>query len=133
MTAVDTSVVLPALLSWHEHHESCRSATQGAALPAHVGLESYSVMTRLPSPHRVSPATAAALIEGWFSGRRLLAPERLQRELVVTVSELGIAGGSVYDALVGLTAKAANEELLSRDERAVRTYKALGVSFRLLG
>jgi predicted nucleic acid-binding protein len=132
VTAVDTSIVVPALLGWHQHHDRCRKAAAGSVIPSHVGIEAYSVLTRLPSPHRVAPDVAGALLESWFGRRRLTATARLQRELVERVSELHIAGGAVYDALVGLTASAAGETLLSRDQWAARTYEALEVPFELL-
>jgi predicted nucleic acid-binding protein len=66
--AVDTSVVVAALLGWHEAHEPARRALErGLAaerivMPAPALLEAYAVMTRLPSPHRIRPADAAALL-----------------------------------------------------------------------
>lgn len=44
-----------------------------------------------------------------------------------------ITGGAVYDALVGFTAKLAGARLLSRDRRAERTYRAVGVDYELIG
>lgn len=133
MTAVDTSVVVPALLGWHEHHDACRQAARGTAIPAHALLESYSVMTRLPSPHRLAAAVAAELLRSWFTGPGvLIAPARLQREVVERVSGSGHEGGSVYDALVGLTAAAAGHTLLTRDHRALRLYDDLGIAVELV-
>ena len=59
----DTSVLVPALLSWHPAHEECRAAVvEVAVLPSHVFLETYSVLTRLPAPHRVAARDAAAAV-----------------------------------------------------------------------
>lgn len=133
MTAVDTSVVVPALLSWHVDHERCRSAMVGAAIPAHALVESYSVMTRLPSPHRIEGHVAEELLSAWFEPPRIvLAPARLQREIVRRAATGGIEGGAVYDALVGLTAREHGQTLLTRDRRAVRTYEILAVDYELL-
>jgi predicted nucleic acid-binding protein len=44
----------------------------------------------------------------------------------------GVSAGSAYDGLIALTALRHDIELISRDTRAVRTYRALGVRFRLL-
>lgn len=41
-------------------------------------------------------------------------------------------GGPTYDALVGLTAHSVGHELLSLDLRAERTYRSLGIAYRLL-
>ncbi len=133
MSAVDTSVVVPALLSWHEHHDSCAAAASGAVIPAHAILESYSVMTRLPAPHRVDPALASSLLGRWFPPEKVVvAPAGMQRRLVGLVVAAGVDGGAVYDALVGMTAAHHGEELMTRDRRALATYDALGVAHRLL-
>src|SRR3989442_803666 len=52
--AADTSVVVAAFASWHDKHESARRALdEGLRLIEHCALETYSVLTRLPAPHRV--------------------------------------------------------------------------------
>lgn len=133
MTAVDTSVVVPALVGWHEHHDACAAAATGARIPGHVLAESYSVLTRLPSPHRLDAAVARTLLAGWFDqGGVLAASARLQRSLVHACGDAGIEGGAVYDGLVGLTARDHGEILLTRDRRAVRTYERLGIEYELL-
>jgi hypothetical protein len=43
------------------------------------------------------------------------------------LSRLGIAGGGVYDAMVGLAAKDHDVPLATRDGRARGTYDAIGV------
>ena len=59
LIAPDTSVPVAAFALWHEHHGVARRALNGAQLIAHSILETYSVLTRLPPPHRV-PARVAA-------------------------------------------------------------------------
>lgn len=44
----------------------------------------------------------------------------------------GVSGGATYDGLIALTAIEHDLELLSRDRRAARTYRALGARFRLI-
>jgi predicted nucleic acid-binding protein len=133
VTAVDTSVVVPGLLSWHEQHERCRDALVGSSIPAHALIESYSVMTRLPSPHRVEGSVARTLLQAWFSPEQVIpASSRLQRHIVQRAEALDLEGGAVYDALIALTAASRDELLLTRDARAARTYEALGVRFELL-
>ena len=42
--------MIAALAAWHEQHEmAARALADVTALPAHVALEAYSVLTRLPS------------------------------------------------------------------------------------
>lgn len=133
MTALDTSVCIPALLSWHEHHDACRRPAATARVPAHTVIESYSVMTRLPAPHRLDGRTAQALLRGRFGpADTLTAPAPLQRRLVAVVAALGIEGGAIYDALIGLTAAEHGEVLLTRDRRAVRTYDQLDIAYELI-
>lgn len=133
MIALDTSVVVAALLSWHEGHESARRAASGGAIPAHALLESYSVLTRLPAPHRVAPDVANRLLTGWFSPDTILHPApALGASIVARLATAGIAGGAVYDALVALTAAEHGAELRTRDRRAAVTYDALSVPYQLV-
>lgn len=134
MTALDTSVCVPALLAEHPDHEICRRAAHRASIPSHALVESYAVLTRLPAGHRIVAPIAAELLARWFPDASVLvAPARLQRSLVRRMEAAGVSGGCAYDALVGLIAATHGEELLTRDLRAVETYRALGVTFRLLG
>ena len=53
MRAADSSLAVAAFASWHERHEPARKALDGGLrLIEHCALETYSVLTRLPSPHR---------------------------------------------------------------------------------
>ncbi len=49
------------------------------------------------------------------------------------LAELGVAGGSVYDALVGMTAVEQGVPLVTRDHRALGTYRALDVEVIMVG
>jgi predicted nucleic acid-binding protein len=68
-TAVDSSVLVAALLSWHEAHSPAFAALSAAVeegellLPSSSLIECYSVLTRLPAAHRLSPSDAAGLLE----------------------------------------------------------------------
>ena len=132
MTAVDTSVIVAALSSWHPAHQRARPATRGAVLVSHSLLESYSVLTRLPGEHRLPPDSVAEALDRWFNGKVLTASAALQRRTVKQLHAAGIEGGAVYDGLIGLVVKDHDEHLLTLDERAARTYRALGVSYELL-
>ncbi len=67
MIAVDTSVVVAAFASWHEGHRSALAVlARHPRLPAHVAVESFSVLTRLPPPHRAP----AVLVRDFLVGRR---------------------------------------------------------------
>lgn len=127
----DTSVVVPALTDWHEHHKQARSAIEGVErLPAHVLVESYSVLTRLPRGLALSPVDAKELLRGVFPDAPLALDPAGYRALLERVAPSGLRGGAVYDAVVGWTAAQAGVELLTRDVRASETYRTVGVRFR---
>ena len=132
MTA-DTSVVVPALAGWHENHEVAASALDDvAALPAHVLIEAYAVLTRLPGGLAVAPEGAAAVLASRFGEEPLQLAGTARRTLLTTLSAAGIGGGASYDGLVALEAAAHGQVLLTRDARAQDTYRRLGIAFRAL-
>jgi len=131
--AVDTSVVVAASASWHEGHASAATAVRGAPrIPAHALIETCSVLTRLPPPHRAPPALVAAFLSERFSQAPLALPPVEHLRLLELVAALGIAGGSVHDALLGATVKHARGRLLTRDGRAAPTYERVGVTIEVL-
>ena len=123
---IDTSVAVPALVVQHPMHEECRQLLRkhAPALPGHAWVETFAVLTRMPLgpsgaadafkmlthhlPEVVWPTTAS--LEGFLS----------------RCTAASIRGGAVYDALVAL-AVPSGEVLVSRDRRAARTYRAMGV------
>ncbi|MDR0627499.1 MAG: type II toxin-antitoxin system VapC family toxin [Bifidobacteriaceae bacterium] len=131
--AVDTSVAVAFLDQGHSAHLTCVAALSGrvAALAGHAAFESYSVLTRLPEPGRVSPADARRALEAAFPEDCWLSATA-QRELAKRLADAGIAGGAVFDALVGEAARAAGRTLLTRDRRALATYDRLGVSYQIV-
>lgn len=133
MNAVDTSVVVAAFATWHEGHERAAEVlARGARLPAHCALECYSVLTRLPPPHRVAGPLARDFIATRFVDPLLtLAPDD-HRVLLDRLVDGAITGGAAYDALVALTAARHGARLFSRDRRAASVYEALEVDFQLI-
>lgn len=133
MTALDTSVVIAAFAPWHEAHRVARDAvTSGAVVPAHVVTETYAVLTRMPAPFRMEPATVAEYLARQWIGRVIAPDADLYESLPAAAAPAGVMGGGTYDALVGLTAHRSGHELLSLDLRAERTYRSLGIAYRLL-
>lgn len=105
--ALDTSVVVAALLGWHEAHDACadavaRALDEDTILPQSALIESYSVMTRLPSPHRVRPADAMQILAGSFRNDARIVALRpgSSWELLSRVRDHGVTGGLVYDARI---------------------------------
>ena len=131
--AFDTSAAVPLLVRSHTAHASVRrhAAGRAAVLTTHSLAETYSVLTRLPGDARVSTSDAVRLIEANF-GTSLPVPDDELVRLPGVLAPLGIAGGAVYDALVGLAARAAGVPLATRDARALGTYTALGVEVEVI-
>lgn len=133
MIAVDSSVVIAAFASWHERHEDARQVLDAQPQVAgHAVAESYSVLTRLPPPHRAPAAVVRDFLVDRFPQPYLTLPGDRLRDLLPLLADRGIAGGATYDALIGLTATEFNAELVSCDRRASTTYAALEVRARLL-
>lgn len=132
--AVDTSVAVAALDAGHLAHAACLSAVceLRPTLAGHAAFEVHSVLTRMPGPLAVDAGDAARLIERVFPGVVWLAPED-GAALLARLAPVGIVGGAVYDALVGEAARVNRCTLLTRDQRARRTYDLLGVVYSFVG
>jgi predicted nucleic acid-binding protein len=129
MKAVDSSVVIAAFATWHEHHAIARKAMAGRPrLVAHAAVESYSVLTRLPPPHRAPPSIVLAFITERFAEPFLTLSEAGYQQLLVTVAARQIFGGPAYDALIAFTATEHRATLLTLDRRATATYEAVGAT-----
>ncbi len=132
MIAADTSVLVAAFASWHESHPAAQEALRGGRLVAHGVVEAYSVLTRLPPPHRVVPGLAAEFLRQVATDTPLTLPAEEVARLPHLLSDRGISGGAAYDALIAVTALHHGAELVSLDARAAATYRALGAAHRLL-
>ncbi len=130
---LDTSVAIAFLVSDHTQHDPVFEALadRDLGLAGHAAFETFSVLTRLPAASRVSPADAVELIESNFSHTRYLSPKSTGR-LLGSFARRNIAGGSVYDALVGAAAAEHGLPLVTNDLRALGTYRQVGVDIELL-
>ena len=133
MIAADTSLVVAAFASWHENHDDARKALDGGLrLIEHCALESYSVLTRLPAPHRSPGSVVREFLETRFPQPCLRLTARAYREFLHGLPDHGIGGGSAYDALVAATAASWGVELVSCDRRAMPIYERYGVRTRII-
>ncbi len=130
---VDTSVAVALVVTDHEHHRQTFAVLgdKRLGLSGHAAFETFSVLTRLPPPARRTPATVARLLAHNFPDSRFLGP-RAAAGLLAGLEANGIAGGSVYDALVGAAAAEHGCLLATRDHRALDTYRTLDVRVELL-
>lgn len=133
VTAIDTSVAVPLLVTSHRQHVMVAMWAKGRTLglSGHALAETYSVLTRLPGDARVEPADAVALIDDNFTVSLQLGV-RSARSAHREFARRGIAGGATYDGLVALAAREHGAVLVTRDARARSTYMALGVDTEVL-
>ena len=116
LTAVDTNVIVAALLSWHDRHDDAAARLEELlgepgrlVVPGHALLEAYSVMTRLPAGKRVTSAVAEeALRKSFRTAARVSCLDTsgvwgLLQRLGGSV----LLGGAAYDARVLAEAEAA--------------------------
>jgi len=132
----DTSCMMAAVCTWHEHHDRAASEIERrlrrgekmvVAGPALV--ESYAVLTRLPPPHRLSPADALALLEANFMRRKIISLDTMAyRILLRRAADDGIAGGQTYDAVIAACVlKSKAEALLTFNEGHFRSLAERGI------
>jgi predicted nucleic acid-binding protein len=133
MIAVDTSVVVAGFASWHEGHGPAAAVlARGPRVPAHVLVETYSVLTRLPPPHRAPPDIVTAFLAQRFRQTPLTLAPRAWPRLLDRAAEFGVTGGAVYDALIAATVRQAGATLLTRDRRAAAVYEKMGAAYELV-
>jgi predicted nucleic acid-binding protein len=100
-------------------------------MSGHAAVELLSVLTRLPPPHRLTPIAALRLTETNFPDSRFLSAPDYQAVLREFCTA-GLAGGALYDGLVGAAARKHKLPLITCDRRAEATYRILGVTYELL-
>ena len=133
MIAADTSVVVAAFATWHEsHHVARRALRPGTRLIAQCAVETYSVLTRLPPPHRAPADIVFEFLAERFPEDYLVLDSGPLKALMRSLPGLGITGGASYDAVIGATAAQAGATLLSFDRRAAGTYQRSGCNLKLL-
>jgi predicted nucleic acid-binding protein len=133
MKVADTSLVVAAFASWHEHHEPARRVLDGGVrLIEHCALETYSVLTRLPPPHRSPGAVVRDFIRTRFPQPFLRLGAPAYKAFVLGLPEHDVTGGAAYDALVAATAAGCKAELVTCDRRAAAVYESYGVRTRFL-
>lgn len=130
---VDTSAALALVQRENPFHRAARARLRSCVrgMSGHAAVELLSVLTRLPPPHRLSPAAALRLAETNFPESRFLSAtdtKALLREFVAA----RLTGGAFYDGLVGAAARKHKLPLVTCDRRAEPTYRALGVNYELL-
>lgn len=117
----DTSTLVSAVVQAHPMHTRAlpwlaraRGGEVQLLVPCHGLAELYSTLTRLPVHPRITPARASQLvldISTTASDVVALSPEDY-RATIQRISELGLSGGLIYDALIARAAEKAGAERL---------------------
>ena len=130
---LDTSAAVAFVSADHAAHAAPWEALSPRRLgmSGHAWFETFSVLTRLPGASRRPAAAVVELLTVNFPHSRFL-DEESTATLTTSLATAGISGGSVYDALVGAAAAHHRLPLVSRDRRALDTYRAVGVQVELL-
>jgi predicted nucleic acid-binding protein len=117
----DSSCIVPTLLARHPHHGPARHELdqrlergERMVAAAHALAESYSVLTRMPRPNRLSPTEARRLLRTGFLDRAELAALEASayEALLVQAPVHGIAGGRIYDAVIAACAAQARVDVV---------------------
>jgi len=126
-TALDTSVIVPAVLAWHEHHavavrvvRDALGAAERAIVPVPALVEAFSVLARLPPPWRIRPEDAHRLLaENFREGTRVVGLDGDEVwSLLDAALASQVAGGAIYDAHITACArKAGAARLLTFNRR----------------
>jgi predicted nucleic acid-binding protein len=118
---LDTSVMVAAVCVWHQHHHAASEEIhlrlgrgERLAIPAPALAETYSVLTRLPSPYRLAPADAWELIETNFiqAARVVGLSGPTYVRLLARCAKQQVVGGRAYDAVIAECAKQAKIPVL---------------------
>jgi predicted nucleic acid-binding protein len=129
--------MVAALCTWHEHHERAaaeinrRLRHESMHLAAPALVETYSVLTRLPPPHRLSPRDALELLQASFidGGSINTLDGAAYRALLRHAPEQGVAGGRIYDSVIAHCAwKARATVLLTFNEPHFASFARHGLA-----
>lgn len=114
----DTSVLIPVFMEDHQHHEASMAAFLAAdkrlaACAAHTLAELYSVLTRLPGKHRLSPDQVSLFVQEIEDRLSVITLEsREYSSAIREAAAAGIVGGMLYDALLARCARKAAAEVI---------------------
>jgi len=117
----DTSVLVAAMVESHPMHLRALPWLQRAKnreftffAACHTLAELYAVLTGLPVSPKIPPAMARNLIEENVKSRAEIVPlSALDYTAVINrMTELGLSGGAIYDALIVKAAERAHADHL---------------------
>ena len=120
-TLFDTSVIIAALVESHPMHgrafpwlKQAKEKQFELVVASHTLAELYAVLSTLPLKPRISPSVAFRLIkENIETISRIISLTPAEYSSTIkSLSEMGLIGGTIYDALIAKVAQKANVERL---------------------
>lgn len=134
MIAPDSSVLIAGAEPRHPFFVAATTALtevrESGVLIAHTLAETFSVLTG-PS-YRRSGHRVVEFLEQFLVRDPIGVTPAQYPAALVELSTVGIAGGALYDGLIGLGARHQRVTLVSFDRRAAGTYRRCRVDFRLM-
>jgi predicted nucleic acid-binding protein len=122
---MDTSALVAALISDHEHHATCRQhLTLDLRLPAIVLAETFGQLRRTFGQ---SASTASFVLRPWTTRPTQILPTTAEAvgTIFARAIELDLAG-SIHDALIAQVCSDAGVPIVTLDGRQHRLALALG-------
>jgi len=113
-TLFDTSVIVSGIVESHPMHAKCLPWLQRAKageveciVVSHTLAETYAVLTTLPVKPRISPLVAQRLIDNNLqpNARIVALTDADYWNTIQSMAEMGLPGGTVYDALIAIVAR----------------------------
>jgi predicted nucleic acid-binding protein len=110
----DTSIIVSGIVESHPMHSKCLPWLQRAkagdvecVVVSHTLAETYAVLTTLPVKPRISPLVAQKLIDTNLEAMARIVPHTIAdyRTTIERMAEIGLSGGTVYDALIAAVAR----------------------------
>lgn len=125
LVAADASVLVAAVVAWHERHRAAAAAIETAlnrkalVLPSTALIDAYAILTRLPAQHRLAHADAFHLLRSSFATARVAGPRTSGAWSMLRRFSVAPTGGSdTYDAQLVEIAKEAGAKTLLTFRRA---------------
>jgi predicted nucleic acid-binding protein len=117
--AADATVLVAAVIGWHERHEAATGALEAAlarkslVIPAPALVETYATLTRLPAQHRLVHADAFHLLRSSFATARIAGPKTRDTWTMLRRWSVAAVGGTdANDALIVDIAREAGAKTL---------------------
>lgn len=110
----DTSVLVSGIVEAHPMHSRCLPWLQRAIagdfeflVVSHSLAETYAVLTTLPVKPRISPAVGLRLVHSNIEASARIVPLTVAdyRGTIKRMANMGLSGGTVYDALIASAAQ----------------------------